>query len=280
MRSGVSYALTVIGALLLLVGGISLYLREEIVDEDAFAQRSTAVLEDDAVRHAVARELAAEVSNSGPPQLVSARPILEGVFEALIGTQQFEQVFDQTARQANKLMFTRERTIVVTLKDAVTVLRSALEGANPKLAKKIPKDLEPELAKISDSEFAAKALHFADNVRFFGILFPLLAIVAFAGGIAVAPDRRSGVTRTGLAIGIVGVFLVVVLTAMKAYLVSHLEGDILTQDELKAAARTRPAIPTTIAQPCRPPKNPSQIALAAACSSSWVRMSPSRWLTR
>ena len=236
MRSGVSYALTVIGALLLLVGGISLYLREEIVDEDAFVQRSTAVLEDDAVRHAVARELAAEVSNSGPPQLVSARPILEGVFEALIGTSAFEQVFEQTARQANKLMFTRERTIVVTLKDAVTVLRSALEGANPKLAKQIPKDLEPELAKLSDSEFAAKALHFADDVRLFGILFPLLALVAFAGGIVMAPDRRSGVTRTGLAIGIVGVFLVVALTAMKAYLVSHLEGDILTQDELRAAA--------------------------------------------
>jgi hypothetical protein len=236
MRSGVSYALTAIGALLLLVGGISLYLREEIVDEDAFAQRSTAVLEDDAVSHAVARELAAEVSNSGPPQLVSARPILEGVFEALIGTQPFEQVFDQAARQANKLMFTRERNIVLTLEDAVNVLRSALEGANPKLAKQIPKDLEPELAKISDSEFAGKALHFADDVRFFGILFPLLAIVAFAAGIAVAPDRRSGVTRAGLAIGIVGVFLVVVLTAMKAYLVSHLEGDILTQEELRAAA--------------------------------------------
>jgi Short repeat of unknown function (DUF308) len=236
MRSGVSYALTVIGAVLLLVGGISLYLREEIVDEDAFAQRSTAVLEDDAVRHAVARELAAEVSNSGPPQLVSARPILEGVFEALIGTQPFEQVFDQAARQANKLMFTRERTVVVTLKDAVTVLRSALEGANPKLAKQIPKDVEPELAKLSDSGFATQALQFADDVRLFGILFPLLALVAFAAGIALAPDRRSGVTRTGLAIGIDGVFLVVVLTALKAYLVSHLEGDILTQDELRAAA--------------------------------------------
>ena len=236
MRSGVSYALTVIGALLLLVGGISLYLREEIVDHDAFVQRSTAVLEDDAVRHAVARELAAEVSNAGPPQLVSARPILEGVFEALIDTEPFRQVFEQAAGQANKLMFTRERTVVVTLKDAVTVLRSALEGANPKLAKKIPKDVEPQLAKLSDSKFAAKALHFADDIRLYGLLFPLLAIVAFAAGIATAPDRRAGVTRTGLAIGIDGVFLVIALTAIEAYLVSHLEGEILTQDELRAAA--------------------------------------------
>ena len=236
MRSGVSWALTVIGAVLLLVGGIALYLREEIVDEDAFAQRATAVLEDDAVAHAVSRELAASVSNSGPPQLVSARPILEGVFEALIQTQPFQDVFDQAARQTNRLLFTRERTVVLTLKDAVNVLRSALEGANPKLAKQIPKDLEPELAKLSDNSFAAGALHFADDVRFFGILFPLLAVVAFAGAIVTAPDRRAGVTRTGLAIGFDGVFLLVVLLALKTYILNNLEGEILTQDELKAAA--------------------------------------------
>ena len=236
MRSGVSWALTVVGALLLLVGGIALYLREEIVDQDSFADRSVAVLEDDAVAHAVARELAASVSNSGPPQLVSARPILEGVFEALIATQPFEDVFDQAARQANRVLFTRERTVVLTLKDAVSVLRSALEGANPKLAKQIPKDLEPELASLSDNAFATKALHFADDVRFFGILFPLLALLAFALAIATAPDRRSGVTRVGLAVGFDGVFLLIALTVVKAYILSHLEGEILTQDELKAAA--------------------------------------------
>src|SRR5687768_2617905 len=236
MRSGVSWALTVIGALLLLVGGIALYLREEIVDEDAFAQRATAVLEDDAVAHALSRELAAEVSNSGPPQLVSARPILEGVFEALIGTQPFQDVFDQAARQANKVLFTRERTVVLTLKDAVDVLRSALEGANPKLAEKIPKNLEPELASLSDNEFATETLQLADDVRFLGILLPLLALVAFAGGIALAPDRRAGVTRTGLAVGLDGVFLLVALLAVKAYVLNHLEGEILTQDELRAAA--------------------------------------------
>jgi hypothetical protein len=236
MRSGVSYALTVIGAVLLFVGGFALYLREEVIDEDAFAQRATTALEDDAVAHAVSRELAAEVSNAGPPQLVSARPILEGVFEALIGTAPFQQVFDQAARQANRIMFTRQRTVVVTLRDAVDVLQSALEGANPKLAKKVPKNLEPELAELSDTGFATGALRFAEDVRFLGIVLPLLAIVAFAGGIATAPERRSGVTRTGVAIGLVGVVMLIALIAIKSYIVHNLEGDILTQDELQAAA--------------------------------------------
>ena len=168
-----SIALTVIGALLLLIGGLALYAREEIVDEDAFAQRTTQTLNQEAVRHAVARELAAEVSNAGPPQLVSARPILESVFEALIDTEQFRRVFDDAALQANRLLFTREKTVVLKLEDAVTVLRSALEGANPKLAEKIPKDLQPELAKLENRSFGTKTVEFADNVRVLGIILPL-----------------------------------------------------------------------------------------------------------
>ena len=70
-----SIALTVIGALLLLVGGVALYARQEIVDEQAFAQRASDTLEQDAVRHAVSRELAAEVSSG----VVEAAAKLNGV---------------------------------------------------------------------------------------------------------------------------------------------------------------------------------------------------------
>ena len=230
-----SIALTVIGALLLLVGGVALYARQEIVDEDAFAQRASDTLEQDAVRHAVSRELAAEVSEAGPPQLVSARPILESVFEALIDTEPFQRVFDNAALQANRLLFTREKTVVLKLEDAVTVLRSALEGANPKLAEKIPKDLQPELAKLENRSFGTETVEFADNIRVLGIILPLLALVVFAAGVVVAPNTRHAITRTGIAIGAVGIFAVVALTVLRSLVVGGLEGEILDQEEVRAA---------------------------------------------
>lgn len=234
-RLAVSVALTVIAAVLLLVGGLALYARAEIVDEDAFAQRATATLEGEAVAHAVSRELAAEVSNAGPPALISARPILESVFEALISTQPFERVFDEAARQANRILFTRERTVAVTLEDAVEVLRSALSSANPKLAEKIPKNLEPELARLEQRDFATATIRLADDARLLGIVLPLLALVTFAGGVWLAPDRRSAITRTGLAIGAVGLLGVIALTVLKHLVVSGLEGDVLESDEVRAA---------------------------------------------
>jgi hypothetical protein len=234
-RLATSIALTVIGAVLLLIGGLALYAREEIVDQDAFAERATATLEEEAVAHAVSRELAADVSNAGPPALISARPILESVFEALIATQPFERVFEQAARQANRILFTRERTVAVTLEDAVNVLRSALSSANPKLAEKIPKNLEPELARLEERSFATATIRIADDVRLLGILLPLLALVTFAGGAWIAPDRRSAITRTGLAVGAAGLLAVVALTVLEHLVVTGLEGDVLETDEVQAA---------------------------------------------
>ena len=234
-RLAASIALAVIGAALLVVGGLALYAREEIVDQDAFAQRATQTLDDDAVGHAIARELAAEVSNAGPPQLVSARPILESVFEALIDTTPFQRVFDQAARQANRLLFTREKTVVLKLQDAVTVLRSALEGANPKLAEKIPKNVQPELAKLENRDFGTSTIEAADNARTLGIVLPLLALVALVGSVIVAPDRRSAITRAGIAVGIAGVATVIGLTVVRTLVVDGLEGDVLEPDEARAA---------------------------------------------
>jgi hypothetical protein len=234
-RLGLSIALTAIAAVLLLVGGFALYLREEIIDSDAFADRTTETLEDDAVARAVSIEVAADFSNVGPPALVSGRPILESVIEALIGTEPFHEIFREAASQANKVLFTRDRTVVVQLEDATKVVRSALQSANPKLAKKIPKNVTPELARIDQAKFATGTLRFADDVRFLGIVLPLLAVLAFAGGIAVAPDRRAAVTRAGLAVGIVGGMGLIVLIVLRHLVVNGLEADVLTQEEVRAA---------------------------------------------
>jgi hypothetical protein len=234
-RVGISVALTVIAALLLLVGGLALYLREDIVDSEAFADRATQSLEQDAVRTAVARELAAAFTDVGPPQLVSGRPILESVIEAIIGTEPFERLFREAASQANKVLFSRERTVVVQLEDATKVVRSALESANPKLAKKLPDNVSAELATLDEAKLTTGTLRAADDVRLLGIVLPPLALVAFAGAIAVAPDRRASVTRSGIAVGIVGAAALIALTVLRTLVVDGLEPDVLDEEELRAA---------------------------------------------
>ena len=56
IRGTLSVALIVATALLALTGGVALYLREAIVDSDAFAGRAVSALDREPVRRVVARE--------------------------------------------------------------------------------------------------------------------------------------------------------------------------------------------------------------------------------
>lgn len=153
----------------------------------------------------------------------------------MIDTQPFERVLREAARQANKVLFSSDRTVVVQLEDVTKVVRSALESANPKLAEKIPKNVSPELARLDQAKFSTGTLRAADDVRFLGIVLPLLAVVAFAAAIAIAPDRRAAVTRSGIAVGIVGAAALIALTVLRSLVVDGLEADVLTEEEVRAA---------------------------------------------
>src|SRR5918992_5375638 len=84
-RGMASVALVVLGAALLLAGVVAYYLRTEVLNEEAFADRAVVALEDDRVRKVVSREIVVNLIDRGSTDLVAARPLLEGVVSAVIG---------------------------------------------------------------------------------------------------------------------------------------------------------------------------------------------------
>ena len=200
-----SVTLAVLAALLLAVGTVAFYVRAEIVDSDAFADRALVALEDDNVRRVVRRELVTALIDRGSADLVAARPLLESVVDAVIDTGPFQSLFRRAAVQANRVFFVRDReNALVDISDAAKLVDFGLRTVSPRLAKEIPTDIQPELATLSQDDFAAGTLAVADDVRVLGIVLPVVALLLFAAAIAVAPDRRAAVLRSGLAVGTAG----------------------------------------------------------------------------
>ena len=112
-RLTASVVLVVLGAVLLFAGAVTLYAREEIIDHDAFADRAVAALDDEGVRHLVAREIVVNLVDRGSTDLVAARPLLESVVGAIVQTQPFRSVFRRAALEANKVFFVRDRDNVL-----------------------------------------------------------------------------------------------------------------------------------------------------------------------
>jgi hypothetical protein len=238
MRRG-SIILVVLGAVLLLAGTLTLYAREEIVEPDAFADRAVAALDDDGVRHVVARQIVVNVIDRGSTDLVAARPLLESVVAAIVQTQPFESIFRRAALEANRIFFVRERSdTLVNLGDAATVLQFGVRSVSPKLGRDIPADIDPAVFTLDRDEFAGQTLAVADKLRLLGWLLPALALVAFVAAVALARDRRLAVLHIGVGIAATGVVLAVTLLILRSRVLADVTGtDELTDEEVSDAVR-------------------------------------------
>ena len=233
-----SVVLVVLGAVLLFAGVIALYAREEIIDREAFADRAVAALDDDGLRHLVSREIVVNLVDRGSTDLVAARPLLESVVDAVVQTQPFRQVFRRAALETNKVFFVREKSdALVNLGDAAKVVGFAVQSVSPKLARDIPDDIDPDVFDLDRDEFAGETLAIADQLRLFGLLLPIAAVLLFVAAIALGPDRRVAVLRVGVGVAAAGTLLAVTLLILKARVIAGVVGeDEVTDQEVRDAA--------------------------------------------
>jgi hypothetical protein len=195
-------ALAVIGCVLALVGGVALYARSEVFDSSAFADNAAESLKDDQVRAALVEPIADQATEQGPDVLINVRPLLVGAAENMIGTTPFRSVFRKGARKAYRAIFTKDKEeIALTLGNADVLIKDAVARVSPKAAERIPDDVGNRFITLTESNVVLTIVRVSEDVRFLGIILPLLAIACLAGSVAVATDRRRALTfsATGIA---------------------------------------------------------------------------------
>ncbi len=236
-RSIASISLAVLGAVLAVVGAVLLYARTEIVDEGAFADHAAAALENDAVSHLLATEITVQIAEKGSADLVAGRPLIQSVVDTVIGSKPFGQIFRQAAVQANRVLFVRDRNnVALQLADAMEVVRFGLQSVSPKLADELPRSIDLTLLKLKKRAFARQSLAIADQVRWLGIVAPLLALIAFVASVALAPDRRVGVLRAAIAVAAAGIVLAITLLIVRARILAGVFGsDEVTDADVRGA---------------------------------------------
>lgn len=232
-----SIVLAVVAAILVVAGTITYYARTQVIDQQAFADRALEALEGDEVRQLVGREIVTGLIDRGSSDLVAARPLIESIVDAALQTEPFRRLIRTAAVEANRTLFVHDhRSVALDLSDAAELVRFAARSVSPRLAREIPDDLEPDLLKLQQREFATATLRAGDQLRTLGVVLPLLALLAFVASIAVAPDRRTGVLRAGVAAGTAGVVLAVVLLILRERTLAGVIGaDEVTDAEMRGA---------------------------------------------
>jgi hypothetical protein len=236
-RSALSVALAILAAAAVVVGGTCLYVRQELLNSHAFADRTVAALGHGPVRRVVAREIVVQVIDQSSPDLIAARPVVTSVVDTVVGTQQFRGLIRLAAEQGHRLLFDRGGNVAFSLADAGTVVISALRTLAPKIAREIPPDVDARLVDLRRQSFAVRTLRIADKIRTLGIVLPLVALALLALAVAVAPRRRRAITRCAVALAVAGVAVFVDLALLRHSVLANLFGsEELSNADVRAAA--------------------------------------------
>jgi hypothetical protein len=233
----VSVVLIAMATLCAVVGGVTLYMRQEIVDASAFADHSVDALHRPAVSRVVAREITVQALEQAAPDALAARPVIESILQVVVESKPFAAVFRVAAENGHRLVFERAGgNAAFDIADAGTIITSAVRTLAPKVAQEIPPRVQVVLLTLKRRSFAATSLRFAEHVRLLGVLLPLVALGLFALAVLIAPSRRSVLTRSAVALGIGGLVFLFAFELARRYVVSHTYGaQELTNSEVRSA---------------------------------------------
>jgi hypothetical protein len=232
-----SLALVVLGVLLALAGLTALYVKRELADPDAFADRAVTALRSEQVRGVIAEQVAVEMLERGAPDLVASRPLLLAAVEAVLETDEFEPVLRRSAVTAHEVLLRGDSDVVVELEAARAVLLPAVRSAAPEVARRIPEDLSPTIAQVRATDAATTAVRVADDASDAALPLLLAALLAFALAIAPAPDRPRALAVTGGGLLAGGAAGLVAMAALRAQAISEAgRVGVLSEDDARAAA--------------------------------------------
>jgi hypothetical protein len=200
--------LIVLGSVFLLLSELVIYSDRNILDADRFADRAVSALDDDATRNELGVIVAEQLERKVDPDLVAYRAIIESVVTSLAGTEPFKDALRTGVADAHRVAFGKGKdTAAVTIANFGVLAEEGLRALSPKAAKRVPNDFRAKLISLSEVGAAEDLLQID-----FGeapLVFPLLSLLMLAGGIAVANDRRAGLTGAALGVALVGALVVV-----------------------------------------------------------------------
>ncbi len=204
--------LIVLGAVLAALGLLAGHLNREVLDGPTFADNVDEIRRDDAV----AAELGVAISTQlvrQNPNLVAIRPLVESVATRVAGGDLLSGP-TRTAVQATHRVLTEgdADSIALRLADVGAVVTGALAVVAPERAP-VSSDVSVTLASIGDQAFADATIAIARAVGVLAWLLPVLAIVCFAGAVALSRTRWRTAASAGRSLiwaaGVLGVVLVI-----------------------------------------------------------------------
>lgn len=252
-RAILAWSLLVLGTLILIVGSLTVWVKRQALDTDAWVDVSTELLDDEDVRAALSayivdqlyrnvdvqdrleQRLPPDYEGLAGPLAGALRQPTERAVDGFLQRPRVQDLWENVNRAAHQTLLrvledetragvsTAEGTVTLDLRVFVVAVGEEL-GFGEQLDARLPDDAGQITVLESDQLDAAQTA--VKTIKTLSWLIILLALAAFAGAIWLAQDRRGMLRIVGAVFLLVGILLLVIRRVVGSYLVDALaEGE-------------------------------------------------------
>jgi hypothetical protein len=205
MRGFLAGVLIVVGLLLVPFANQGVWVERELLSTSAFTSLSIEVLDQDAVRDALANRLADELEKQ-VPQLSLGRFILVPALRQVLGTEQFANIFERAVSDMHAQLERGDDQLTLDLDAVLPLVRELVANVDEGIAEKIPDGVLPEFTVVT-KENVPQLWIGVEATRGASWLFPALALIFLAGGVAVARRHAVALLIVGLGVAMIAVIM-------------------------------------------------------------------------
>ena len=258
-RSSAIWLLLAIAGLLLLLSSFAVWIDRVALNTGVFSETSSSLLDDRAIRTAVANravdelfanvDVQAEVKDQLPKDVKSlSGPASAGLRQAsyqivdrALRQSTFQRLFEATLEESHRTLVdvleggrsgVSTENGVVTL-NLQTIIREAADriGIGDQVADKIPADAGEIVVLRTDQLDTAQNVF--ELLKTLAWVLPILTLVAFGAAVALAIERRRTVRDVGIVLAVVGIVGLLAASLVGSYVVDSL---VAQSDDRNAAS--------------------------------------------
>lgn len=258
-RSSAIWVLLAIAGLLLLLSSFAVWIDRVALNTGVFSETSSSLLDDRAIRTAVANravdelfanvDVQAEVKDQLPKDVKSlSGPASAGLRQAsyqivdrALRQSTFQRLFEATLEESHRTLVdvleggrsgVSTENGVVTL-NLQTIIREAADriGIGDQVADKIPADAGEIVVLRTDQLDTAQNVF--ELLKTLAWVLPILTLVAFGAAVALAIERRRTVRDVGIVLAVVGIVGLLAASLVGSYVVDSL---VAQSDDRNAAS--------------------------------------------
>ncbi len=231
MSKGATTATVVIGCVLLVLAGFSIWFQRSIADEDRYVERTSAALDSADVHEDLAEAITDDLL-SGVPLLRPLSSTLERALQAALGTPAFNLVYEQIARQVHQVMMSSDDLSVRIDSPMLAALaQAALSGLQGT-------PLGDFLSSVitSGSGLTEITLIDSDDLPPVDAIDPLTQWLAILGGIGGAlllivavvltRDRPAALSVAGISLALGGLVVLLLTYALRGWATQRSDTDL------------------------------------------------------